>query len=202
MFHLPRQVLVCYWKSDFCILHVVFFCFNSNTYSVFIFSSFQRIVSPIGIPFVQENNQNDFSFSLTLFEKKCLPKPKLLLYHSIIPLAAILLTLFVMALMASKVVQIRLLVCERFFSTATEARVEYLHAKILRKRSKTKRMSCLTSLRFKVRITAYVRLWIFMWRRVFIFPFVFLFQLHFWCPLLFKPPEEPQSIAWGSWVFF
>lgn len=115
-------------------------------------------MTPIGIPLVQENNQDDFSYSLTLFEEKCLPKPKLLLYNSIIPLAAILLTLFVMALMASKVTQIRLLVCERFFSTAAEARVEYLHAKILRKRSKTKGTSCLTSLCFKVCIVVYVRL--------------------------------------------
>lgn len=86
---------------------------------------------------------------MTLFEKRCLPKPKLLLYNSIVPLAVILLILFVMALMASKVAQLRLMVCERFFSTAAEARVEYLHAKILRKRLK-KRTSPLKSLYFKV----------------------------------------------------
>lgn len=91
---------------------------------------------------------------MTLFEKKCLPKPKLLLYDSIPPLAAILLTLFAMALMASKVAQIRLLLCERFFSAVTKARVEYLHAKILRKRSQ-KRMRRLTSLYLKVCINVF-----------------------------------------------
>lgn len=103
----------------------------------------------MGIPLGEENRQEDFSYSVTLFEKKCLSKPKLLLHTSVIPLAAILLTLFVMALMAAKVAQLRLMVCERFFSTATEARVEYLHAKIVRKRLK-KRQSCLTSFCFKV----------------------------------------------------
>lgn len=98
---------------------------------------------------------------MTLFEKKCLPKPKLLLYNSVVPLAAILLTLLIMALMAAKVAQLRLMVCERFFSTAAEERVEYLHAKILRKRLKRRqeKNNCsLTSLYFKVCFTAYHKL--------------------------------------------
>lgn len=94
---------------------------------------------------------------MTLFEKKCLPKPKLLLYNSVVPLAAILLTLFIMALVAAKVSQLRLMVCERFFSDAAEQRVEYLHAKILRKRLKMRKEkadnSTLTSLVIKVCIT-------------------------------------------------
>uniref|UniRef100_I3IUA0 Dendrocyte expressed seven transmembrane protein n=1 Tax=Oreochromis niloticus TaxID=8128 RepID=I3IUA0_ORENI len=80
-----------------------------------------------------------FSYSVTLFEKQCLPKPKLLLYSSVIPLSAILLTLLVMALMATKVSQLRLMVCEQFFPTAAEERVEYLHGKILRKRFKMRK---------------------------------------------------------------
>ncbi|KAE8288424.1 Dendritic cell-specific transmembrane protein [Larimichthys crocea] len=111
--------------------------------------SIKGIATLIGIPFAEQNHQKDFSYTVTLFEKRCLPKPKLLLYNSIVPLAVILLILFVMALMASKVAQLRLMVCERFFSTAAEARVEYLHAKILRKRLK-KRTSPLKSLYFKV----------------------------------------------------
>lgn len=91
---------------------------------------------------------------MTLFEKKCLPKPKLLLYSSVIPLAVILLTLLAIALMAAKVTQLRLMVCERFFSTAAEARIEYLHAKILRKRLK-ERPCCPTSLYAKVCIIVY-----------------------------------------------
>ena len=95
---------------------------------------------------------------MSLFEKKCLPKPKLLLYTSVVPLAAILLTLLIMALMAAKVAQLRLMVCEQFFSTAAEERVEYLHAKILRKRVKKKKgkNNCsLTSLYLKVCIAVY-----------------------------------------------
>uniref|UniRef100_A0A8C4F6R6 Dendrocyte expressed seven transmembrane protein n=1 Tax=Dicentrarchus labrax TaxID=13489 RepID=A0A8C4F6R6_DICLA len=91
-----------------------------------------------------------FSYFVTLFEKKCLPKPKLLLYNSVVPLAVILLTLLIMALMAAKVAQLRLMVCEQFFSNTAEARVEYLHAKILRKRLKKRICHHLTSLYHKV----------------------------------------------------
>ncbi|KAM9352879.1 dendritic cell-specific transmembrane protein [Symphorus nematophorus] len=129
--------------------------------------SIKGIATLIGIPFGEENHQQDFSYSVTLFEKKCLPKPKLLLYNSVVPLAAILLILLVMSLMAAKVSQLRLMVCERFFSNAAEARVEYLHAKILRKRLK-KRTYHLTSIYFK---------------------------LQFWCPLLFRHKEDPQSVV-------
>ncbi|XP_062279408.1 dendritic cell-specific transmembrane protein [Scomber scombrus] len=119
--------------------------------------SIKRISTLVGIHFGEENHKEDFSYSVTLFEKKCLPKPKLLLYNSVVPLAAILLTLFIMALVAAKVSQLRLMVCERFFTAAAEQRVEYLHAKILRKRLKTWKEkadnSLLTSLIIKVCIT-------------------------------------------------
>ncbi|KAM9852587.1 dendritic cell-specific transmembrane protein [Aulostomus maculatus] len=129
--------------------------------------SIKGIATLIGIPFAEENYQQDFSYSVTLFEKKCLPKPKLLLYSSVPPLAAILLSLLIMTLVASKVVQIRLMVCERFFSNAAEERVEYLHAKILRRRlkmtEKKANKSSFTSL---------------------------IVKPHFWCPLLFPPKED------------
>uniref|UniRef100_A0A3Q3KU32 Dendrocyte expressed seven transmembrane protein n=1 Tax=Mastacembelus armatus TaxID=205130 RepID=A0A3Q3KU32_9TELE len=129
--------------------------------------SIKGIATLIGITL--NSHQNDFSYTVTLFEKKCLPEPKLLLYNSVFPLAAILLTLLIMALMAAKVAQLRLMVCERFFSTAAEERVKYLHAKILRKRLKQMKEEndcSLTSL----------------------IP-------HFWCPLLFRPKEDPQIIV-------
>lgn len=75
---------------------------------------------------------------MTLFEKKCLPQPQLLVYSSITPLAFILVFLIVMAATASKLKQLRLLVCERFFAAAAKERVKYLHAKILRKRHEAK----------------------------------------------------------------
>ncbi|XP_071326271.1 dendritic cell-specific transmembrane protein [Trachinotus anak] len=133
--------------------------------------SIKGIATAIGVPFSEENHHKDFSYSVTLFEKKCLPKPKLLFYNSIFPLAVILLTLVVMALMVAKMSQLRLMVCERFFSTAAEERVEYLHAKILRrrlKRRKEKNTCGLTSL---------------------------IVKPHFWCPLLFRPKEDPHGIV-------
>ncbi|XP_070768790.1 dendritic cell-specific transmembrane protein [Enoplosus armatus] len=133
--------------------------------------SIKGIATLIGIPFGEESHEKDFSYSVTLFEKKCLPKPKLLLYNSVVPLAAILLTLLVMSLMAAKAAQLRLMVCERFFSTAAEERVEYLHSKILRKRLKRRREKSICSL-----ASLY-------------------FKPHFWCPLLFRPREDPQSVV-------
>uniref|UniRef100_A0A3Q2VS25 Dendrocyte expressed seven transmembrane protein n=1 Tax=Haplochromis burtoni TaxID=8153 RepID=A0A3Q2VS25_HAPBU len=109
--------------------------------------SLQGIATLIGMSLGQENHEKDFSYSVTLFEKQCLPKPKLLLYSSVIPLTAILLTLLVMALMSTKVSQLRLMVCEQFFPSAAEERVEYLHGKILRKRFKMRKEKNNCSLR-------------------------------------------------------
>lgn len=92
----------------------------------------------IGLPVHEVVQEEDFSYSVTLFESECLPTPKLLLHASIIPLAVILTVLVVMILMVAKVAQLRLLVCEQFFPIAAEARVEYLHAKILKQRFKKK----------------------------------------------------------------
>ncbi|KAL3980959.1 apolipoprotein E [Sarotherodon galilaeus] len=132
--------------------------------------SIKGIATLIGMPIGQENHEKDFSYSVTLFEKQCLPKPKLLLYNSVIPLTAILLTLLVMALMATKVSQLRLMVCEQFFPTAAEERVEYLHGKILRKRFKMRKEKNNCSLRSLIT------------------------KPYFWFPLLFHPKEDPQSI--------
>uniref|UniRef100_A0A672ZG04 Dendrocyte expressed seven transmembrane protein n=1 Tax=Sphaeramia orbicularis TaxID=375764 RepID=A0A672ZG04_9TELE len=97
------------------------------------------IASLIGIQIAEENHHKDFSYSVTLFEEQCLPKPKLLLSSSVVPLAAILFTLLIMAAMASKASQLRLMVCERFYTTAADERAECLHAKILRKRRKRRK---------------------------------------------------------------
>lgn len=90
----------------------------------------------IGRPVHQEVQEEDFSYSVTLFEDECLPTPRLLLHASLIPLAVILAILVFMILMVAKVAQLRLLVCEWFFPITADARVEYLHAKILKKRLK------------------------------------------------------------------
>ncbi|KAM4735284.1 dendritic cell-specific transmembrane protein [Anableps anableps] len=130
--------------------------------------SFKGIATLIGIPVDEENRQMDFSYSVTLFERKCLPEPELLLYNSVLPLSAILLTLLIMALMASKISQLRLIVCDQFFSDASNARVEFLHRKILRKRLKMVKEENESSIQS--------------------------FILHFWCPMLFRPKDDSQSI--------
>lgn len=118
------------------VLKVTFLSFQSDNLKKHFSISFQDIVSVLGIQIPQERHKKDFSYSLTLFEKECLSEPRLLLHTSIIPLAVIFSALVVMILMAAKVAQLRLLVCEWFFSAPAEARVEYLHAKILKKRLK------------------------------------------------------------------
>ncbi|KAI3361448.1 hypothetical protein L3Q82_013615 [Scortum barcoo] len=132
--------------------------------------SINAIATLVGIPLGEEKHRQDFSYSVTLFERQCLPEPKLLLSNSVVPLAAVLLTLLVMALMAAKVSQLRLMVCERFFSTAAEERVEYLHAKILRKRLKGRKEKSIRS------------------------PTSLYLKPHFWCPLLFRSKEDPQIV--------
>uniref|UniRef100_A0A3P8XJL1 Dendritic cell-specific transmembrane protein-like domain-containing protein n=1 Tax=Esox lucius TaxID=8010 RepID=A0A3P8XJL1_ESOLU len=93
----------------------------------------------IGVPISKDIQRRDFSYKVSLFEKKCLPNPRLLLWDSILPLVGILTPLLIMALMSAKLTQIRLMVCQQFFSTNADERAEYLHAKILRKRSRRER---------------------------------------------------------------
>ncbi|XP_028326345.1 dendritic cell-specific transmembrane protein [Gouania willdenowi] len=139
-------------------------------FDVPLLMSIKSVATIIGIPFGTENQEKEFSYSVTLFEKKCLPKPKLLLSSSMFPLAAILLPLVIMTLMAAKVPELQLMICERFFSSAAEVRVQHLHSKILGKRLKPrKQQHC--SLRSQI------------------------LKLHFWCPLLFQAKKKQQSIA-------
>ena len=88
----------------------------------------------IGVLISEEINRRDFSYQVSIFERSCLPKPRLLLYDSILPLVVLLAALLSMALMSAKLTQIRLMVFEQFFSTNAENSVEFLHAKILKRR--------------------------------------------------------------------
>ncbi|XP_077454141.1 dendritic cell-specific transmembrane protein [Stigmatopora argus] len=131
--------------------------------------SLKGVATLIGVQLSEENHQKDFSYSMTLFESQCLPKPKLLLNNTLVPLTTILLTLLIMAPLAAKMVQMRLMVCEKFYCKAAEERIKYLHAKILRKRLK-KRRDKENSNTSTLLIT----------------------KLHFWCPLLF--PDEDNIV--------
>uniref|UniRef100_H3CS07 Dendrocyte expressed seven transmembrane protein n=2 Tax=Tetraodon nigroviridis TaxID=99883 RepID=H3CS07_TETNG len=105
-------------------------------FNVHLLANFKNIVTLMGQQIQNNVQEEDFSFSVTLFERECLPTPELLLHTSVVPLAVILAILVIMVLVVSKVAQLRLLVCEQFFPIAAEARVEYLHARILKKRLK------------------------------------------------------------------
>jgi len=75
---------------------------------------------------------------VSLFEKKCLPEPELWLYQSLVPLSVVLALLVVLILLSSQIVQLRVVLSEQFFSDVARKRAAYLHAKILRKRCKSK----------------------------------------------------------------
>lgn len=91
----------------------------------------------MGIKIPVDRGRRDYSYHIALFEKQCLPEPKLL-FHSTVPLVAILVLLVCLSLLSAKLTQLRLLVAERFFAEHAEARAQHLHEKILRKRSKWK----------------------------------------------------------------
>ncbi|KAG9338247.1 hypothetical protein JZ751_026052 [Albula glossodonta] len=103
-------------------------------------------IEPFQVPLIMKkwqlnqegsDEKGDFSFSVALFEKECLPEASLLLYQSVIPLTIILSCLIVLALLSAKLEQLKLLVSAEFFGDSADERVKYLHAKIIRKRAKT-----------------------------------------------------------------
>ncbi|XP_042629022.1 dendritic cell-specific transmembrane protein [Cyprinus carpio] len=125
----------------------------------------------LGLPVVGNATGADFSYTVSLFEKKCLPEPELWLYQSLVPLTVVLALLLVLILLSSQMVQLRVLLSEQFFSDVAEKRAAYLHEQILRKRCKTKaeeHEGSLTTLAM---------------------------QPSFWCPLLFhKQRTNPDAV--------
>ncbi|XP_059423092.1 dendritic cell-specific transmembrane protein [Carassius carassius] len=92
----------------------------------------------LGLPVDENAKGANFSYTVSLFEKKCLPEPELWLYQSLVPLSVVLALLVVLILLSSQMVQLRVVLSEQFFSDVAEKRASYLHAKILRKRCKSK----------------------------------------------------------------
>lgn len=101
------------------------------------FTFFQEDTAVIGIKMPVDRGRHDYSYHIPLFEKQCLPEPKLLAYTTV-PLGAILALLVCLSLLSAKLTQLRLLVAEHFFAEHAEVRAQHLHEKILRKRSKRK----------------------------------------------------------------
>ncbi|KAL2084298.1 hypothetical protein ACEWY4_019816 [Coilia grayii] len=123
----------------------------------------------VGIPISVDRDKHDYSFNVSLFEKKCLPEPKLMV-HSLVPLLVILCLLLCLSLLSAKLTQLRLLVSERFFAKHAEERAQHLHEKILRKRSKWK----IAMLKEE-------------WAKL-------VKQAQFWCPLLFGERQDDFEV--------
>ncbi|KAL6457640.1 hypothetical protein MHYP_G00346030 [Metynnis hypsauchen] len=88
------------------------------------------------IPVAEVNRQTDFSFSVSLFERECYPEPTLLLSQSVVPLCSVIAVLLILGLLAAKLLQVKLLTSECFFTENADKRVKHLHSKILSKRSR------------------------------------------------------------------
>uniref|UniRef100_A0A3B4BG93 Dendritic cell-specific transmembrane protein-like domain-containing protein n=1 Tax=Periophthalmus magnuspinnatus TaxID=409849 RepID=A0A3B4BG93_9GOBI len=114
------------------------------------------VASLVGISLNEENHTTDFSYSITLFEKQCLPKPKLLLFNSIAPLVVILLMLLVMAATSGKLSHLRLMVTTHLPISLPPCPI-------------------------------------YMFNILTLYLYFCLPQLHFWCPLLFKPKVHQLS---------
>ncbi|XP_043117179.1 dendritic cell-specific transmembrane protein [Puntigrus tetrazona] len=125
----------------------------------------------LGLPVDETAKGADFSYTVSMFEKKCLPEPELWLYQSLVPLSVVLASLVVLILLSSQMVQLRVVLSEQFFSDVAEERAAYLHAKILRKRCKTKAEEHEGALK------------------------TLATQPSFWCPLLFhKHRMDPEAV--------
>ncbi|XP_004607737.2 dendritic cell-specific transmembrane protein [Sorex araneus] len=76
------------------------------------------------------------SFNISLFEPHCLPTPKLLLTKTWLPICLILATLVILGLLSSILMQLKILVSAAFYPSVERQRIRYLHAKLLKGRSK------------------------------------------------------------------
>ncbi|XP_034372962.1 dendritic cell-specific transmembrane protein isoform X2 [Arvicanthis niloticus] len=79
---------------------------------------------------------HDSTFNISMFEQSCVLKPRLSVTETWVPLSIILLTLIILGLLSSMLMQLKILVSVSFYPEVGRERVEYLHAKLLEKRSK------------------------------------------------------------------
>uniref|UniRef100_A0A8C2LZN1 Dendrocyte expressed seven transmembrane protein n=1 Tax=Cricetulus griseus TaxID=10029 RepID=A0A8C2LZN1_CRIGR len=79
---------------------------------------------------------HDSSFDISMFEPSCTPKPRLSVSETWVPLSVILVTLIVLGLLSSTLMQLKILVSASFYPGVERERIQYLHAKLLQKRSK------------------------------------------------------------------
>ncbi|XP_012929616.1 dendritic cell-specific transmembrane protein [Heterocephalus glaber] len=78
---------------------------------------------------------HDSSFNISVFEPSCMPSPKFLLSKTWAPLGVILVLLVLLGLLSSILMQLKILVATSFYPSMEWERTQYLHAKLLKKRS-------------------------------------------------------------------
>ncbi|XP_004697739.2 dendritic cell-specific transmembrane protein [Echinops telfairi] len=78
---------------------------------------------------------NASAFHISLFEPSCIPEPKFLLSQTWVLLIIILVTLVLLGLLSSILMQLKILVATSFYPSVERERIQYLHAKLLKKRS-------------------------------------------------------------------
>ncbi|CAM2106915.1 unnamed protein product [Caretta caretta] len=83
-----------------------------------------------------ERKTMNLNFSSSLFKHECLPKPEFLLSSTWIQLGCIIFCLIIFALFSTTLTQLKILVSTSFYPNIEMKRIHYLHAKLLRKRSK------------------------------------------------------------------
>lgn len=71
-----------------------------------------------------------------MFEPSCIPKPRLTVSETWVPLSIILAALTVLGLLSSMLMQLKILVSVAFYPGVERERIQYLHAKLLEKRAK------------------------------------------------------------------
>lgn len=76
------------------------------------------------------------SFKIPLFEPACIPKPKFSLSATWVQLGVIISFLIVLGLFASILIQLKIVVMASFFPNIDMKRIEFLHTKLLNRRSK------------------------------------------------------------------
>ncbi|KAM6171506.1 dendritic cell-specific transmembrane protein [Erethizon dorsatum] len=75
-------------------------------------------------------------FNISVFEPSCVPNPKFLLSKTWAPLCLILVVLVLLGLLSSILMQLKILVATSFYPSVERERTRYLHAKLLKNRSK------------------------------------------------------------------
>ncbi|XP_062841258.1 dendritic cell-specific transmembrane protein [Trichomycterus rosablanca] len=123
----------------------------------------------IGVPIEHDQEVHNFSYNVSVFEKKCLPAPELWLHKSLIPLCFIFTVLLLLVVLSSKLNQLRLIVSEQFYSEDAEKRIAMLHAKILKRRNKWKAKGAKMT-----------------WKS-------FTMQLAFWFPIIFSRQKNDSK---------